>query len=346
MAVSWSLQRAAPLGEVIARMGFVQFDPIRRPARAQDLILHQRVSGYRAGDLERAYERLGLEEDMLHVYGAMTHDVLRLLHPHSGAEEPEGAAAEVLAFVRERGPTHPRDLDHAFGREQAVNAWGGMSAASTRVLERLHRHGRLRVLRREGGVKVYEPSEPPPHDLSPAERARGLALLLAGLYAPVPERTLRHVVRKAGWSIAGAPRPPAVLAELLDEGLLEAEPIDGIRYLWPPAAAGFADGGASRRVRFLAPFDPVVWDRARFEHLWGWSYRFEAYTPAPKRRFGYYALPVLFGDRVVGWATCEIEDGKLAVDVQHAGAAPAARDYRRGVEREVTRLQAMLAGRG
>ena len=55
-------------------------------------------------------------------------------------------------------------------------------------------------------------------------------------------------------------------------------------------------------VRLLAPFDPVVWDRPRFELLWGWDYRFEAYTPVPKRKLGYYALPLLWRDRVVGWA--------------------------------------------
>ena len=55
-------------------------------------------------------------------------------------------------------------------------------------------------------------------------------------------------------------------------------------------------------MRLLAPFDPVVWDRRRFELFWGWAYRFEAYTPAPKRKLGYYALPLLWRDRVIGWA--------------------------------------------
>ncbi len=61
-----------------------------------------------------------------------------------------------------------------------------------------------------------------------------------------------------------------------------------------------------RRVRFLAPFDPVVWDRRRFEHLWGWPYRFEAYTPSAKRIRGYYAMPLLWCDRVIGWANAGI----------------------------------------
>ena len=61
---------------------------------------------------------------------------------------------------------------------------------------------------------------------------------------------------------------------------------------------------APRQVRFLAPFDPVVWDRARFEHLWGWAYRFEAYTPVKKRVRGYYAMPMLWGDQIDRMGQC------------------------------------------
>ena len=64
-------------------------------------------------------------------------------------------------------------------------------------------------------------------------------------------------------------------------------------------------------VRFLTPFDPIVWDRDRFERLWGWMYRFEAYTPAPKRKLGYYAMPLLRRDRVIGWANLSVEKGRL-----------------------------------
>ena len=66
-------------------------------------------------------------------------------------------------------------------------------------------------------------------------------------------------------------------------------------------------------VRLLAPFDPVVWDRRRFELLWGWAYRFEAYTPAAKRKLGYYALPLLWRDRVIGWGNLVGEERRAAV---------------------------------
>jgi uncharacterized protein YcaQ len=76
--------------------------------------------------------------------------------------------------------------------------------------------------------------------------------------------------------------------------------VDGVTWYWPEGERLSATP-ASDEVRLLAPFDPVVWDRRRFELLWGWAYRFEAYTPEPKRKLGYYALPLLWRDQVVGW---------------------------------------------
>ena len=74
-------------------------------------------------------------------------------------------------------------------------------------------------------------------------------------------------------------------------------------------------------VRFLAPFDPVVWDRRRFEHLWGWAYRFEAYTPPAKARTcGYYALPLLWRDDVIGWANVLRKGGELTTDIGFVSA--------------------------
>jgi len=77
--------------------------------------------------------------------------------------------------------------------------------------------------------------------------------------------------------------------------------VDGLDWFWP-AGEDPARSAPPDTVRLLAPFDPVVWDRARFERLWGWVYRFEAYTPALKRKRGYYALPLLWRDRVIGWS--------------------------------------------
>jgi len=90
--------------------------------------------------------------------------------------------------------------------------------------------------------------------------------------------------------------------------------VDGITRYWPVGESPTAkrhDIVQSDTVRLLAPFDPVVWDRRRFELLWGWAYRFEAYTPAAKRIRGYYAPPLLWRDHVIGWGNLSVQDGQL-----------------------------------
>jgi len=92
------------------------------------------------------------------------------------------------------------------------------------------------------------------------------------------------------------------------------------------------------RVRILAPFDPVVWDRPRFELFWGWEYRFEAYTPPARRKFGYYALPLLWRDDVIGWANAALTGGTLQVTAGFVRARPRARAFRRALESEIAAL--------
>ena len=95
-------------------------------------------------------------------------------------------------------------------------------------------------------------------------------------------------------------------------------------------------------MRFLTPFDPLVWDRQRFEHLWGWRYRFEAYTPPAKRLRGYYAMPLLWRDSVIGWANARVEAGLLNVEVAFAGKRPKDSDFRSALDAEIGRLEIFL----
>ena len=84
--------------------------------------------------------------------------------------------------------------------------------------------------------------------------------------------------------------------------------MDNVDWFWPATERlGQRSTGPPGTVRLLAPFDPVVWDRRRFELFWGWAYRFEAYTPPAQRRLGYYALPLLWRDRVIGWANVSMK---------------------------------------
>jgi uncharacterized protein len=348
LAVHGSLGQPMPIARAVATLGFVQADPIRAPARAQDLILRHRVPGYRAGDLERRYPRLGLHEDFLYAYGFMPEATWRLLHPRhdaastDGRHVPAGLAAEVLAHVLERGPTHPADLAAAFGKDRAVNNWGGFSKATTHALQSLHYHGALRVARRQDGIRVYEAVTPHGDVLESAERLRRLVLLVTRVLAPLPEKSLAGTFALLGRGAPGLGQWRDVLRDLLAAGELECGAADGIRYIWPRQPAMQDAAPPVRQVRFLAPFDPIVWDRRRFEHLWGWPYRFEAYTKTPKRQFGYYAMPLLWGDQVIGWVNVTRPDGRVDVETGFVGSRPKDRIFQRRFDAEMARMEAFL----
>jgi uncharacterized protein YcaQ len=89
----------------------------------------------------------------------------------------------------------------------------------------------------------------------------------------------------------------------------------------------------------------VVWDRRRFVLLWGWTYKFEAYTPAAKRQFGYYALPMLWQDQVIGWANVPARDGRLQPAFGYAAAKPQGAAFRAALDDEMQRLAQFLAAR-
>jgi uncharacterized protein len=347
-ALAWSLAERPTPQAALDGLGFVQADPIRAPARAQDLTLRQRVAGYRAGDLDRAYQTLDVEEDFFINYGFLPRGVQALMHPRGGlARWPSPGrktAQAVLAFVRERGRVHPRDVDLHFGRGTVVNYWGGSSSATTHALDHLHYRGLLRVVGRESGIRLYAPRE---HEPAPsgvvARRARLDALVdvLVAKYAPVPSATLAWLVARLRLA---TPQWRAEIPRALARARLRLAhaQVGEWDWYWPADRVLDADP-PDDRVRLLAPFDPVVWDRRRFEGFWEWPYRFEAYTPAAKRRFGYYALPLLWRERVIGWSNLASTGTGLRVETGYVtGAAPRDRAYRRAYDEELDRFATFL----
>ena len=141
----------------------MQADPIRAPARAQDLTLRHRVAGYRAGDLERRYPRLPIEEDFFVNYGFLPRALHTLMHPRTARQAWTKArwkqAQAVLDFVREHGVVHPRDVDAHFAHGKVTNWFGGSSNASTQLLDGMHYRGLLRIARRESGIRLYAARE-------------------------------------------------------------------------------------------------------------------------------------------------------------------------------------------
>lgn len=352
-AVARSLFPPTTLKRALDKLGFVQADPIRAPARAQDLILRHRVAGYRAGDLERRYVELGLEEDFFLPYGFVTRKVQALMHPRSEtgvpADKPAPWPAErrrraklLLEFVRKRGAAHPREVDRHFAHGTVRNYWGGSSSATTHLLDAMHYRGMLRVARREAGIRVYAAHEHGPEPTSPKERRARLDALVdvaVGIYAPLPAASLRILVRGLRFAVPQWRGELEAAIERTKEKLAHVR-VAGMDWYWP---AGERPGEAPHaKVRLLTPFDPVVRDRARFELLWGWGYRFEAYTPARKRKLGYYALPLLWGDRVIGWGNVSVECDGLVSKFGFVHSPPRARAFKRELDAELDRMRAFL----
>ncbi len=297
-AVARTLFTPTTLARAVERLGFVQADPIRAPARAQDLTLRHRVKGYCAGDLERRYPKLDIEEDFFVNYGFLPRATQALMHPRTPRTVwPESRltkANAVLAFVRSLGVAHPREVDAQFGHGAARNWFGGSSNASTQLLDDMHYRGMLRIAGRVSGVRTYaacEPHEPFAAVAGPAQALDALVDVIVRKYAPLPERSLGELISHLR---GGAPQWVEYRQATFQRAKLRlaSAKVDGVTWYWPadesPASRRHAAGDV---VRLLAPFDPVVWDRRRFEIFWGWAYRFEAYTPAAKRVRGYYALP-------------------------------------------------------
>ncbi len=346
-AASHSLFTAGDAAESVLRLGFVQADPIQAPARAQDLILRQRVTDYKVGDLERLYPRAEIEEDVLHVYGFMPRTTSRLMRPrpfesHLDHEHPE-LADNILSFVQANGPTSHRDLEQHFGGLRTRGYWGNQAKVTTLMLDLLHYRGNLRVAVRKGNERFYTVAAGPQSPMASEDRLRKLVLLLMQLYAPLSLPGLRDLMSRLSFAAPALGSRRSIIQRMVEQGELDQCEVDGMIYTWP-AHTTFTSHD-DNEMRLLAPFDPIVYDRARFEHLWGWPYRFEAYTPASKRKWGYYALPMLWRNEVIGWANVRLQDGKLHVTPGFVERRPTERAFSAAYKREVERLEDFLRPR-
>jgi uncharacterized protein len=360
-AVARSLFPPTTLRRAIARIRFVQADPIRAPARAQDLILRHRVKDYRAGDLERNYVSLRIEEDTFVNYGFVTRELQTLMHPRPDVRVPaEGmqawSAAErkktelLLAFLESRGEVHPREVEEHFAHGRVRNYWGGSSNATTQMLDALHYRGLVRVVRRDNGIRIYRTHQHEPASAVASAVLSGSSLharidalvdVVVNIYAPLPGSSLSFYIRRLRYAVSQWRNEIPAAQKRARERLAHAR-VAGVDWYWP-------SGENPRRVvipetvRLLTPFDPVVHDRTRFELMWGWTYRFEAYTPAPKRKLGYYALPLLWRDRVIGWTNLTVKNGALLADPGYVHSRPPKdRAFQRELDAELDRIRFFL----
>jgi uncharacterized protein YcaQ len=353
-AAAQSLFAPTTLARAIRRLSFVQADPIRAPARAQDLMLRHRVADYRSGDLERRYAELDVHEDYFINYGFVAGSLQALMHPRSDSAVPADSggpwkrgqrkrAQLVHDFIRERGEVHPREVADHFSMGTEKNYWGGSSNATTRLLEAMHYRGFLRIVRREAGIRIFSVHAHGPEPANAAERSARIDALVDAavrLYAPLPGASLSFLVRRLRSAV---PQWRGELTAALTRARhrLDQANVDGVDWFWP-AGAERTDRDSGDAVRLLSPFDPIVWDRSRFELLWGWAYRFEAYTPARKRRLGYYALPMVWRDRVIGWGNISVKDEELQAELGYVGLSPRDRVFKRELAAELDRVRGFL----
>jgi uncharacterized protein YcaQ len=347
-AIARSLFKPTSLPRAIARLGFVQADPIRAPARAQDLILVQRVKDYRAGELERRYPRLAIEEAFFFNYGFLPRETLAALHPRTAPREWDAAmqarAQQVLAFVRQHGLTHAKHVQAHFDHGR-IKRWGSDLNLSTHLLEGLHYSGLLRVARREAGTRVYQAIEHTARDDGPGARLARAGQLLDAvmrLYAPLPAASLGYLCALLRYGVPHLADETRQIQAHARSRYAHAQ-IDGRLWFWPqnekPGAARHTVDG---KLRFLTPFDPVTWDRRRFRLFWGWEYKLEAYVPAHKRRMGHYAMPMLWGEQVLGWANLKVVDGRLQHKLGFTGRRPRDEIFKRALDEALQQMREFL----
>ena len=332
---------------VVDRLGSLQFDPLEVAGRNHDLVLHARVAGYRRSwtdhllyDRRLLFEAYNKGLSILPTrelpWHRLTWDRARRAHEGEVFRDHGDHVVELLERIRRDGPISTADLD----RSEAIDWYWGPTLKSRAVLEALAEAGILGIARREGNRRYYDLAE----RLFPVglleervpEREQLLHRLLSryrahGLLGATGQGEIFLGFGPGAPQADGSPRPrrAALLAELVERGELLPVSIEGLRGVHHvvtdelplmaqaerEVAAGRPPGGALATATFLAPLDPLAWDRNLMRSLFAFDYLWEVYVPAARRRWGYYVLPLLFGDRFIGRIEPRVDRGARAVRV-------------------------------
>jgi uncharacterized protein YcaQ len=305
---------------IVERLGMLQFDPLEVPgARNHDLVLHARIDGYRRewcegwlyGPDRRLFEIYNKSLNIVPIEELPHHRVSWDRHLERYEEgilrEHADVAHNILQRIAAEGPLSTAAFtEHG----KSVDWWWAPTRVARAVLEALFVIGRVGVSRREGNRRYYDLVERlVPEDLLLRRESAedGMRHRLLSRYRAVgltwPSGSTELMVG-TGSAAERAHRT----ATLVDQGLLtpaEIEGVKGIRYFPSDerdllTAAGDDDPFGDPGVAFIAPLDPLLWDRRLLRQLWSFDYIWEVYVPEPKRRWGYYVLPILFGDHLVG----------------------------------------------
>ena len=312
---------------VIRRLSCVQLDSISTVERSHRITLGCRVGAYPRDGVSRLLARGRLVEYWAHEACLLPSEDWPLFRPamEAGGRRWYGAVDEthphlrehVLAEIRARGPLGSRHFD---GAARKGEMWGWKPAK--RMLELLWNHGELVVAGRQGFQRLYDlPERVLPASILAAptpteeERLRTLALSAVRARGVLTERAIVEHWRLSG----GTARLRGPVESLVGDGLLERHAVDdGGPAVLVPAESTF-DRTAPATAVLLSPFENLLWDRPFARRLFSFDHLIEVYKPAPQRRFGYYVLPFLWRDRIVGRADLKSERarGELVVRAFH-----------------------------
>jgi uncharacterized protein YcaQ len=315
--------------EVVRRLGSIQFDPIAVAGRNHDLMLHARVAGYEPAWCDALYAQREIFETTNKALSFIPATEFPWYRMNGGRKGPRFHAAalaenaavaeQVLERIRTDGPLSSADFERERG---ATKDWFGVPENAVRsVLEAHTVAGAIGLARRDGNLRYYDVIE----RLLPAE-------LLA---QEVPEREqLRHkqLSRHRAHGLLGAGGAGGTFAriaapatrrelhrELVERGALvpvEVEGMRGKRFVVAEEVALLEAPPTPRpSVAFIAPFDSLLWDTALLATLFGFEYVWEGFFKPERRRWGYYVLPILFGDRFVGRIEPRIDRERGRVEV-------------------------------
>ncbi|WP_318152084.1 winged helix-turn-helix domain-containing protein [Nocardioides hwasunensis] len=336
------------LERTVQRTGVLQVDSVNVLQRAHYMPLYSRMGPYDVDLLRRAQSGTArrprrLVEYWAHVQALMPVELWPLMRHRMekyraergkwgfAATDP-GLEPRVLAAVRDRGPVTARDLEEEFSTgPRSREHWGWNWSEARKVLDYLFLVGDVAVAGRTSQFEVV-------YDLT--ERVLPAAVLDAP--TPTPQEAVTELVRRAARShgvASGAcladyyrlrlqPAPgkastKVAIDQLVEDGELVPVRVQG----WKPQAYLHRDARLPRRVgarALLSPFDPVVWQRARAEALFDFFYRIEIYVPREQRLHGYYVLPFLLGDRLVGRVDLKADRAARALLVPGAFVEPGA----------------------
>jgi len=363
-------RRATPatLQKIIEQMGFVQLDSINVVERAQHLTLASRLDAYRPDHLSRLLEKeRSLFEHWTHDASAIptkwfAHWKLRFAGAREliwrkpwwrerMGEDPDKVIAQVRERIAREGPLRSLDFEH---KQQGVSlSWWGWKPQKA-ALEYLWSTGELLVTRREKFQKVYDLTErvlpehsrePQPTEREHVEWACHTALERLVVATPKEIAEFWHAIGMAkakAWCEEGA-RAGRIVPVLLESSDGAKERVSFAMYDWERRLSGLPAPPA--KTRLLSPFDPVLRDRARARRLFNFDYRFEAFVPGPQRQYGYYVLPVLEGDRLVGRLDPKFNRSDGLLNIRQIYWEPGIRvtlSRRRGLDRAVGQLARLI----